>query len=115
MLVIDSKFCNCLFIHEQCYIISSEVISPRTLEITQQQEHEDVIIPNTVFQEIAKDEYVAVAEDSAGSENNDEENLKFSDQIGEVVEKKLELDLESMHHSIGLVAREDKERIQESG
>ncbi|KAL1193140.1 hypothetical protein V5N11_034562 [Cardamine amara subsp. amara] len=100
---------------QQCDINSSEGISPKTLEITQQVEHEDAISPNTVSDKnIHKDEVIAVAKDSAASENNNEENdLKLCKQVGEAVEKELEFNLESMHHNIGLHVRGDDEESKQ--
>lgn len=98
----------------QCGINSSEGISPRTWEVTQQLEHEDVIVPNTVFQNIGKNEFVTLVEDSAAKKNNDEENLQLNYHIGEAIEKTSDLDLEPMHQSIGLVAREDDEESKKS-
>jgi len=81
------------------------------LEITQQLERDDVIASssNTVSQDIDKDISAAVANDLAASESNDEVILKLDEQVGEALEKELELNLESLHHNIGLVAREDDE------
>lgn len=78
------------------------------MEITQQLEQEDVIAPNTVSQDIDTDEFTAVANDLAVSENNDEDNQKLYEQ-DEAMEKNLELNLESMYHNNGLVTREDDE------
>ncbi|KAG7606591.1 hypothetical protein ISN45_At05g054910 [Arabidopsis thaliana x Arabidopsis arenosa] len=96
---------------QQCGIDSSQGISPRTLEITQQLEQDDVIASssNTVSQDINKDITAAVANDLAASERNDEVILKLDEQVGEAMEKELELNLESLHHNIGLVGREDDE------
>ncbi|KAH0859991.1 hypothetical protein HID58_088252 [Brassica napus] len=80
---------------------SSELISPRTLEITQRPEHD-------VSQDIAKDKVATEAKDSTDTEKNDEENLKHEHVIEEDVEKEL-LTLQSLHYNIGLTAREDDE------
>ncbi|XP_010483496.1 PREDICTED: putative leucine-rich repeat-containing protein DDB_G0290503 [Camelina sativa] len=93
---------------QQCgiYSISSQRISPKTLEITQQLEQEDVIVPaNTVSQDINKEELGAVANDLAASESNNEDNQKLFQQV-EGMEKKIELDLESLYHNIGIDAPE---------
>lgn len=81
------------------------------MEITQQLEQDDVIASssNTVSQDINKDITAAVANDLAASERNDEVILKLDEQVGEAMEKELELNLESLHHNIGLVGREDDE------
>ncbi|CAA7032277.1 unnamed protein product [Microthlaspi erraticum] len=89
---------------------SSEGISPRTLEIIQKPAHDDGIAPNTVSQDIAKDECAAVANDSAIAENNDEQNLKHDDQV---MDKELELNLETMHHNTDLIARKDDAESKE--
>ncbi|KAG7538334.1 hypothetical protein ISN44_As13g021220 [Arabidopsis suecica] len=94
---------------QQCGIDSSQGISPRTLEITQKLEKDDVIAPNSISQVIDTDEFAVVANDVAASESNDEEILKLDEQVGEAMEKELELNLESLHHNTGLVAREDDE------
>ncbi|CAL9244134.1 unnamed protein product [Arabidopsis halleri] len=94
---------------QQCGIDSSQGISPRTLEITQQLEKDDVISPNAISQVIDTDEFAAVANDVAASESNAEEILKLDEQVGEAMEKELDLNLESLHHNTGLVAREDDE------
>ncbi|EFH40856.1 predicted protein [Arabidopsis lyrata subsp. lyrata] len=94
---------------QQCGIDSSQGISPRTLEITQQLEKDDVIDPNAISQVIDTDEFAAVGNDVAASESNDEEILKLDEQDGVAMEKELELNLESLHHNTGLVAREDDE------
>ncbi|VVB16523.1 unnamed protein product [Arabis nemorensis] len=99
---------------QQCGINSSEWISPRTLEVTQQLEHEDVIVPNTVVQKIEKNEFVTLVEDSAGKKNNDEENLQLNYHIGEAIEKKLDLALKPIHESSGLVASKDDEESKKS-
>lgn len=78
------------------------------MEITQQLEQEDVIAPNTVSQDIDTDEFSAVANDLAASENNDEDNQKLYEQ-DEAMEKNLELNLESLYHNNGLVTRENDE------
>lgn len=62
-------------------------MSPRTLEIIQNPVHGVGIDPNTVSQDIAKDECVAPANDSATAENNDEEKLKHDEQVGEVMDR----------------------------
>ncbi|CAN8248446.1 unnamed protein product [Cochlearia groenlandica] len=94
---------------QQRDIESPKDISPRTIEITQQPEHEDVLASNTVSRDVVKDEFDVVANDSAANESNDEESLKPDEQVGEDIEKEIELGLESMHHDIGLVAKEDGE------
>lgn len=78
------------------------------MEITQQLEQEDVIAPNTVCQDIDTDEFSAVANDLAASENNDEDNQKLYEQ-DEAMGKNLELIIESLYHNNGLVTREDDE------
>ncbi|CAF2121068.1 uncharacterized protein LOC106441572 [Brassica napus] len=88
---------------------SFERISARTLEITQQAEH-DAIYPNKVSQDITEDIFAASAKDSTANKKNDEEKLKPDEQVIEqAVEKELELDLQSMHHNTGLVSKEDDE------
>lgn len=52
---------------------------------------------------------LSVAEDSAASENYEDENLKPDEKVGEAMETELELKLESLHHNTGLVTREDDE------
>ncbi|KAG2333452.1 hypothetical protein Bca52824_004632 [Brassica carinata] len=87
---------------------SSERISARTLEITQQPEHSDAIYSNTVSQDTTDEDIFA--KDSTATEKNDEEKLKPDEQVIEqAVEKELELDLQSMHHNTGLVSKEDDE------
>ncbi|XP_023633476.1 FK506-binding protein 5 [Capsella rubella] len=107
---------------QQCGSDSSQGISPRTLEISQQLEQEDVIGSTTVSQDIDKDEFAAVANelapvanelapvanDLAASENNDEDNQKLYEQV-EAMEKKIEHNLESLYNNIGIVPREDNE------
>ncbi|CAN7140252.1 unnamed protein product [Brassica rapa subsp. narinosa] len=79
---------------------SSEIISPRTSEITQRPEHD-------VSHDTAKDKVATEAKDSTDTEKNDEENLKH-EQVIEDVEKEL-LTLQALHHNTGLTAREDDE------
>ncbi|WZZ38957.1 hypothetical protein YC2023_035216 [Brassica napus] len=87
---------------------SSEGISARTLEITQQPEHSDAIYSNTVSQDTTDEDIFA--KDSTATEKNDEEKLKPDEQVIEqAVEKEIELDLQSMHHNTGLVSKEDDE------
>ncbi|KAG7534765.1 hypothetical protein ISN45_Aa08g022810 [Arabidopsis thaliana x Arabidopsis arenosa] len=99
---------------QQCGIDSSQGISPRTLEITQKLEKDDVIAPNSISEVIDTDEFAAVANDVAASESNAEEILKLDEQVGEAMEKELELNLESLHHNTGLVAREDDEESKKA-
>ncbi|XP_024012701.1 uncharacterized protein LOC18018712 [Eutrema salsugineum] len=94
---------------QQRGINSSEGISPRTLENTQQPAHDDDIAPNTVSQDIVKDTFSADANDPTAAESHDEENLKPDEQVGEAMEKELELNLESMDHKTSLIATEDDE------
>ncbi|XP_019086850.1 PREDICTED: putative leucine-rich repeat-containing protein DDB_G0290503 [Camelina sativa] len=98
---------------QQCgtHSISSQGISPRALEIAQQLEQEDVIVhANIVSQDINKEEFGTVANDLAASENNNEDNQKLYQQV---MEKKIELNLESLYHNIGIVAQEnDDEEYQ---
>ncbi|KAF8082983.1 hypothetical protein N665_0798s0021 [Sinapis alba] len=97
---------------QQSGLDSSEGTSPRTLEITQQTEHNDAIYPNTASQDSAEDIFAAAAaKDSTATENNNEENLKPDEQvIEEAVEKKIELStLQPMHHNTDLIANEDDE------
>ncbi|KAL0843594.1 hypothetical protein Bca101_016839 [Brassica carinata] len=103
----DSQPCT-----QQGGLDSSEGISPRTLEITQQTEHNDAIYPSTVSQDIAEDIFTAAAKDSTATENNDEENLKSDKQvIEEAVVKYIELNSQPMYHNTGLI---DKEVNEES-